>query len=123
MSRGDLFPRRGRLDHDEAGQARVRGEQVEARAERRLDPVGQARARVALKGEDAEQPFLGDLVGRGEAVSLVGELLVERVAADLAELDDVLHGRPLEAVLGNRVRQRHQHPATLIGGDGSAEIA
>jgi hypothetical protein len=57
-------------------------------------------------------------VGGGEAIQLVVELPVERVAADLGELDDVLHGRRVESVLGDRQRQRLEQPPALIRGNG-----
>ena len=54
---------------------------------------------------------------------LIVELLVERVAANLSDLDDLVHGRALEATLGDRPRQGLKNRRRWSAATASAEIA
>ncbi|HEY0391957.1 MAG TPA: hypothetical protein VGC63_09630 [Solirubrobacterales bacterium] len=117
VASGNLLTCRRRLDNEETSQAWVSGEQVQTRAKSCIDSICEARLGIALEGEHAEQPFLGDLMSGSEAVALVGKLFVESVATDLPEFDDVLDGGPLEAVFNHSIRQRREHPLPLVSSD------
>jgi len=111
--------RRGGLKDDQPGEARLGGKQIQSRPQGGTDPLGRTQSGVALKSEDAEKSLLGDLVSGGKALLLVGKLLIESIAPNLREPDDLLDGRSRKAVLGNRAGQGREQPLPLIGRHGA----
>ena len=110
----DLAAGGDRLDHAEAGQLGLGGEEAQHRRQRRphlLRPLAEGLGGGPHRGADV----VGDhLVGGEETGFLVGEVLVEGAAGDRGGLGDVGDRGRVVAALGDRVDQRRDDPLALV---------
>ena len=96
------------------GELGARGKRLEVGVDRgavRRQPIG--RQRVERIVDRGQQLIDGGVVGGEEALVLVPELLVERLARDPGTLDHVRDRHPGVSLLGDRPHHRREHAHSL----------
>ena len=103
-----------RLDHAEAGEVGLGGEELEHRP----DPGAHRLRPLVLLVESLADPLAqlrhDRVVSRDEALVLAAEVLVEGAPGDRRVTGDVGDRRPRVAVLGNRLGQAGDQPLALV---------
>ena len=102
------------LDQERPGEPGACRERLQVDAHRgtvRRQPIG--RKRLERLVDSREQFVDAGVVGGEEAIVLVRELLVERLARDAGALDDVGDNHAPVPLLGNRLHDRREHPRAL----------
>ena len=102
------------LDQEGLGERGAGGQRLEVGVDRgavRRQPVG--RQRVERLVDRGQQLVDAGVVGGQEALVLVGELLVERLARDAGALDHVRDRDPGVSLVGDRLHHRREHALAL----------